>query len=365
MQIMSAQRGTPLFRTHKALGARFIEFAGFKMPVEYEGILKESLAVRTGCGLFDVSHMGQILVVGSGAVEFLQFVTTNNLAGLRDHSCQYTLICNHHGGIVDDAILYRFSKERFLLCVNAVNRRKVFTWLSERAGHSVSVKDVSDEYALMALQGRNALDVLSSLGVPEPSTIKRFHFATARVAGIKTILSRTGYTGEDGFELYVSPSDADTVWTALMEEGRKYGLKPCGLGARDVLRIEAGYPLYGNELTESTSPVEAGLTRFVYMNKEFIGKESIEKKLKEGPRQVLLGFKMEGKAIPRKCYPVRKDHRLIGHVTSGTWSAVLHCAIGMGYMDRASAVVDSPVEIEIRRRPYRAFIKKLPFYKPS
>ncbi len=365
MQVKSTHRNTPLFEIHKALGARLMEFAGFQMPVEYEGIIKEALAVRTGCGLFDVSHMGQIQLTGPGALEFLQLVTTNDVACLRDGLCQYTLVCNDHGGIVDDVILYRLSSERFLLCVNAVNREKVLAWLADRAPSSVMVEDVSGGYALIALQGRRAQDVLAPIGTPKPSSIKRFRFSCGRVAGRGAIISRTGYTGEDGFEFYVDPSDAEAVWDALMEEGRRYHIRPCGLGARDVLRIEAGLPLYGNELTEETSPIEAGLSRFVKMDKEFTGKETIEKQLKEGISRTLVGFEMEKKVIPRKDYPIERDGHTIGRVTSGTWSAVRERAIGMGYIDRAFATPGAPVEVEIRGRLHRASIRRLPFYRPS
>ncbi len=365
MQVRPTHRNTPLFEIHKALGARLIEFAGFQMPVEYEGIVKEALAVRRGCGLFDVSHMGQIQLTGPRALEFLQLVTTNNVACLRDGLCQYTLICNDHGGIVDDVILYRLSSERFLLCVNAVNREKVLAWLADRAPSSVMVEDVSEGYALIALQGRRVQDVLTPVSTPEPSSIRRFHFSCGRVAGREAIISRTGYTGEDGFEFYIAPSDAEAVWDALMEEGRRYNIKPCGLGARDVLRIEAGLPLYGNELTEETSPIEAGLSRFVHMDKEFTGKRAIEKHLEEGIPRILTGFEMEKKAIPRKDYPIKKDDSVIGRVTSGTWSALCERAIGMGYVDRAFATPGATVEIETRGRLYRAFIRRLPFYRPS
>ncbi len=365
MQVKPTHRTTPLFGVHKALGARIIEFAGWQMPVEYEGIIKECLAVRSACGIFDVSHMGELMVRGSKALEFLQWITTNDASRLKDGACQYTLICNDHGGIMDDVILYRLKEDEFLLCVNAVNRDKLLGWLEEKAPSTLTVEDKSDDYALIALQGPRSMDVLGQVSSVEPADIKRFHFSCGRVAGKDALISRTGYTGEDGFELYLSPQDAESVWSALMEEGRRYDIKPCGLGARDVLRIEVGYPLYGKELTEEISPVEAALMRFVHMEKDFIGREAIERRLRCGTEKVLAGFEVEGKLIPRTGYILKKDGSTVGRVTSGTWSPVLERAIGMGYIERGLATPDTPIEVEARGRLHRAMVKKLPFYRPS
>ena len=273
---------TPLYEAHRALNARFVEFAGYEMPVQYTGVIEEHLKVRSSAGLFDVSHMGEVEVKGPLALEALQKVTTNDLEKIGNGQCQYTPLCYPEGGVVDDVIVYRFSRERLLVCVNASNRAKDFAWLSENI-KMAEVKDISDSYAQLAIQGPSSVEILKPLSEVDPASIKRFSFVEAKVAGLKAIVSRTGYTGEDGFEIYLPPEGAAAVWEAILKEGAGYSIAPAGLGARDTLRLEMGYPLYGHELTDKTTPIEAGLRRFVALDKpSFIGKDVLKREAEAG-----------------------------------------------------------------------------------
>ncbi len=363
---MEEIRRTPLFDVHRRLGARFVEFAGWQMPVRYSGLMEEHRAVRSSCGLFDVSHMGEIEVSGTGALEAVSYITTNDPASLSDGQCQYTLICNERGGVKDDTILYRIGPETYLFCVNASNTEKVYGWIRANVPAGVKVANVSDAYAQIAIQGPRAEEVIGRVSDTRFSDLKGFHFTSTVLCGEDVIVSRTGYTGEDGFEIYLPPSAAPRIWQALMDAGSASGILPCGLGARDSLRLEMGYPLYGCELDEDTTPVEAGLKRFISLKKgDFMGRAVIARQMESRGRKKLVGFEMEEDGIPRAGYRILKNARLIGTVTSGTFSPSLNRPIGMGYVEAGADGMDGRMEIdvEVRGKGRRARIVRPPFYR--
>lgn len=353
---------TPLHEVHARLGARFVSFAGWQMPVKYSGEVEEHLVVRSSCGLFDISHLGQVEVSGPGALGAVQYLTTNNATALDDGQCQYTLLCNPEGGVVDDCVVYRFSFKRFLFCVNAVNTGKVFKWISENCPDNVKVEDRSASYVLLSLQGPASAKVLGGLSAVEPSSIKHFHFLETSVAKVKAVVSRTGYTGEDGFELYIAPRKAERVWQALLEAGRDEGLLPCGLSARDSLRLDMAYPLYGNELSQETTPLEAGLKKFIKLDTNFIGKEALHRQSNAGVKKRLVGFEMIDRGIARPGYRITKDGKTVGEVTSGSFSPTLRRAIAMGYVEEDLSAPGTEIEVEVRQRPLKALVMKTPFY---
>lgn len=339
-----------------------VDFAGWEMPVQYTGIIEEHLNVRGSCGIFDVSHMGEIEVSGKGALAFAQQVMTNDVERIVDGQCQYTLLCYPDGGVVDDCIVYRYNRERFLFCVNASNVAKVFDWFGKQAHEEgLLIEDLSPDYAQIALQGPASEEVLRPLIDIDPKGIKHFHFVIAGLKGFDAIVSRTGYTGEDGFEIYLEPGAAAAIWRGLMESGKDYGIKPAGLGARDTLRLEMGYPLYGHELNEKTTPLEAGLKKYVRLEKpSFIGKETLERQSTAGVEKTLIGFTMEDPGIPRQDYGIYSGGRKAGWVTSGTSSPSLKTGIGMGYVEAGSK--DAEIGIMIRKNLAKAGITKTPFY---
>ncbi len=354
---------TPLYETHIRLGARLTAFAGWEMPVSYAGVIEEHRNVRKSCGLFDISHMGEISVSGPGALETVQRIATNDIGKARDNGCQYTLICNEDGGVLDDCVVYRFDRESFIFCVNASNTEKAFNWLKAHAAQAVSVRDLSADYAGLALQGPLSVEVMKPFMENDPSALKRYHFCQTKILGHDAIVSRTGYTGEDGFEIYVRPDNAAKVWEAVMDAGKGFGIMPVGLGARDTLRLEMGYPLYGHELTEDTTPLEAGLKRFVCLDKpEFIGREALRKQDEKGLGRSLIGIEMVDAGIPRQGYRVLSSGKEIGVVTSGTMSPSLKRPIGMAYVDSGHKAEGSPIEVAIRSRLARARAAGLPFY---
>ncbi|MBI5286162.1 MAG: glycine cleavage system aminomethyltransferase GcvT [Deltaproteobacteria bacterium] len=355
---------TPLYNIHKALGARIVEFAGWEMPVEYSGIMEEHLTVREAVGLFDISHMGEIEVSGVKALEAVKLITTNDASRLTDGQVQYTILCYPDGGIVDDVTLYRLNEKGYMLCVNAVNTNKVFKWVKEKVGNMVEVRDRSDDFALLALQGPLSEGVLQNTCNIDLSSIRYYHFSFGRIDGVDAIISRTGYTGEDGFEIFIPPTYTEKVWDMLLKTGKGHGIKPIGLGARDTLRLEMGYPLYSHELTQDTTPLEAGLDRFVNLQKPFfIGKEALEGQKKKGVEKRLVGFEMLGRGIPRAHYPIYTKDRQVGEVTSGTHSPSLDKAIGMGYVETSLASPGEEIGIKIRDRLVKARIVRRPFAK--
>jgi aminomethyltransferase len=351
-------RQTPLYDEHRALGARLVDFAGWEMPVQYEGIKAEHNAVRNRAGLFDVSHMGEAVFRGPESEEAVQRLVTRDVGRLAEGQAGYSAVCYEGGGTVDDVIVYR-RPEDFLVVVNASNREKDLEhFRSNTEDLDVEVADESDDWALLALQGPEAADLLQNLTEANLSDLRPFRFVEGEVAGAKTIISRTGYTGEDGFELYLAPGDAPRVWREL----RGPGATPAGLGARDTLRLEAGMCLYGNELDPETTPLEAGIGFAVHLDKEreFIGQEALRKEKEEGLRKKLVAFEVEGRGIARHDYPVRVGEEDVGRVTSGTLSPTLGKAIGLALV---SPGVEDRFEVAIRDRPVEAHTVPLPFYK--
>ena len=352
-------RKSPLHARHKALGARMVEFAGWEMPVQYRGIQAEHSAVRSRAGLFDVSHMGEIDVEGPGAAGFCQRVTTNDVERLKPSQAQYTLLLNDRGGVIDDLVIFRLETDRYLLCVNASRRAVDFAWLASHAGDDVTVRDVSDAYALLALQGPAAEAILQPLTALELPALKAFNFLVGQVSGVRCIVSRTGYTGEDGFELYCPAEDGVRLWDALVGTG---AVEPAGLGARDTLRLEKGFPLYGHELDETTTPPEARLGWVTRLDKgPFIGSEVLSRKAPL--RRRLVGLEMEEAGIAREGYPIFHDESEVGRVTSGTRSPTLGKAIALGYVSPETAALGTEVRVEIRRRRVGARIVRIPFVR--
>src|SRR6478672_3428016 len=339
---------TPLHDSHVALGARMVPFAGWEMPVQYEGVIQEHRAVRTDAGVFDVSHMGQIDVEGPRAHELLQGLLSNDLDRIEPGQAQYTLLPNEHGGIVYDLIAYRLSPFHYLLVVNASNREADFRWLKEREISGSEVRDVSDEYALLAVQGPNAI---AKLGLPPAA---KNSFAEETVDGTQVMVNRTGYTGEDGCEILCMEEDAGTLWDGVLARG----ITPCGLGARDTLRLEACFPLHGNDISPETDPISAGLGWTCALAKDFTGVETLRRIKEEGPERKLVAFVMEDKAIPRQGMPIEGG----GEVTSGTHSPMLDIGIGMGYVPAAQAQPGTEIIVDVRGKPRRGRVVKKPIY---
>jgi aminomethyltransferase len=340
-----------------------VEFAGWEMPVQYRGVIDEHRAVRSRAGLFDVSHMGEIEVRGNGALEFCQRMTANDVSRLRLFQAQYNLLLNERGGVIDDVIFYRLAEKVFFICVNASNSDKDFVWLSERSGSTVEVENVSTQYAQLALQGPRAKTILQPLTAIALADLRNFHFAFGDVGSTRCLVSRTGYTGEDGFELYCSGEDAAKLWAALLDAGAPEGLVQVGLGARDTLRLEKAYPLYGHELDDTTTPLEAGLEWVTKFSKpDFLGREILLKQKEQGIQRKLVGMEMLEPGIARGGYRLFKDGINIGHVTSGTKSPSLDKSIALGYVGVEHAATGNLVDVEIRSRRVPAKVVSLPFY---
>ncbi len=356
---------TPLYDTHVRAGARLVEFAGWEMPVQYAGVLAEHEAVRTRVGLFDVSHMGEVIFRGPRALEALTRAFTNDLSKIADGQAQYGCLCRESGGIVDDVVVYRRSADDLLVCVNAGNRKKDFEWLSAHAG-GADVRNESDDWAQLALQGPLAAQLLQRLAKVNLSQLRSYRFASGEVAGIPCLVARTGYTGEDGFELFCPSADGPRLWSALMETGKAEKIQPCGLGARDSLRLEMAYRLYGSDMDDSTTPLEAGLAWVVKLDKgEFVGRDALLRQREQGVARKLVGFTLTDPGIARHGYPVLQDGRKIGEVTSGTRSPTLEIPIGLAYVPTALAAEGSTFAVEIRGRSAAARVVKTPFYVPK
>ena len=358
---------TALAGKHRQLGARMIPFAGFLMPVEYSGLIDEHHTVRASVGVFDVSHMGEFWVTGPNAFSLVQKLTTNDLSRLVDGKVQYTCFPNGRGGIVDDLLVYRFGSERFLLVVNAANMEKDWHWVNSQNVTGAVLENVSGEFSQLAVQGPMATSVLQRLTKTDPGGMEYYSFVTDRLAGVdNVILSATGYTGAGGYELYFPNSQAVKIWDAVFESGKDLGIKPIGLGARDTLRLEMGFCLYGNDIDDSTSPLEAGLgwiTKFVDGN-GFIDRPLLEKQKEEGIMRRLVGFELLERGIPRQHYPILDgEGNPIGEVTSGTMSPMLNKGIGLGYVKTAFAKPGTRLFIQIRNKKLPAEVVKLPFYK--
>ena len=341
-----------------------MEFAGWEMPVQYEGLREEHLAVRREAGLFDVSHMGEIEIKGNGAAGFCQFLTTNDVMAMKDLQAQYTLFCNREGGVVDDVILYRLSQDKYLFCVNASNTLKDYEWIASAVSDfDVGIEDRSHEYSQLALQGPRSEEILSKCISSDLGSLRRFHFLLFTWQGMELIIARTGYTGEDGFEIFLPWDGGPALWERLMDAGMNCGIKPCGLGARDTLRIEMGYSLYGHEINDDINPFEAGLGRYVKMAAgDFIGRDALSDVAAQGPKHRIYGFEMIDRGIPREGYRVFKDGRNVGRVTSGTLSPSLEKSVGMGYL-KSDVAVDDGIQIEIRNTFREARVVNIPFYR--
>jgi glycine cleavage system T protein (aminomethyltransferase) len=353
---------TPLHDTHVRAGARIVEFAGWEMPVQYAGILQEHEAVRTRVGLFDVSHMGEVVFRGPKALEALGRVFTNDVSKIADGQAQYGCLCRESGGIVDDVVVYRRAADDLLVCVNAGNRAKDFEWLAGHAG-GADVANESDAWAQLALQGPLAAQLLQRLTKVNLSAMRSYRFAPGEVAGIAGLVARTGYTGEDGFEIFCPSEAGPRLWAALMEAGQPERIAPCGLGARDSLRLEMAYRLYGSDMDDSTTPLEAGLAWVVKLDKgDFVGRDALLRQKAAGVARKLVGFTLTDPGIARHGYPVLQDGRKVGDVTSGTKSPSLGTSIGLAYVPTALAAEGSTFAVEIRGRPAAARVVKTPFY---
>ena len=358
---------TPLFEAHRELGARLVEFGGWEMPVQYSGILEEHRAVRERAGLFDVSHMGEFRVEGPGALAFLNGLVPNDVSRLAINQALYTQLCRPDGGVVDDLIIYRLGDEQYMTVVNAGTLDKDWAWISEHAaGHDdFTLTNISDETALIALQGPLARTILKPLTTTDLDAIAYYHCQPGVVAGIDCLISRTGYTGEDGFELYHQADRAVELWRALLAAGESSGLLPAGLGARDTLRLEAGYCLYGHELSDDITPLEAGLGWTVKLNKadDFIGKQALIAEKRDGLRRKLIGVELRERGIPRAGYPILRDGKQVGEVTSGTMCPTLGHAAALGFVPPSDAAVGMELAVEIRGKAIPAVVVALPFYK--
>lgn len=358
-----ALKTTALSDLHISLGAKMVPFAGYLMPVQYNNLIQEHLQVRRSVGVFDVSHMGEFWLEGEKALDLIQRVTSNDASKLVDGKVQYSCLPNNQGGIVDDLLVYRFGPTKYLLVVNASNIEKDWNWISSQNTFGVKMTNASEEYSLLAVQGPDAVSVLQKLTDEELPTMEYYSFKVGNMAGIdNVIISATGYTGAGGFELYVKNDDAEKLWKAVFEAGKSYDILPVGLGARDTLRLEKGFCLYGNDINDETSPIEAGLGWITKFTKDFI-QSDYHKNLKEnGVSKKLVGFEMIDRGIPRQHYPICDESgKVIGEVTSGTQSPSLGKAIGMGYVNTEYSKPGSVIFIEIRDKQIKAEVKKIPF----
>lgn len=345
-----------------------VPFAGWNMPIQYSGVMEEHRCVRDSVGMFDVSHMGEIDVKGPGARDYLQNLTTNDVDKMTDGSVLYSLMCYENGGVVDDLLIYRWSQDHYFLCVNASNTEKDFQWASDQVkAFEVEVTDISDRTAQLALQGKNAEALLQPASDVSLDEIGYYHFKEGIVHGFECIISRTGYTGEDGFELYLNSEDAEALARKILDDGKAFGLQPVGLGARDTLRLEMGYALYGNEITANSSPLSAGLGWVIKLGKEggFIGCEALRLQKEKGFERRLVGVKLETRGVPRSHYRVLKNGEEVGEVTSGAFSPSLNAGIALCYVSTSLAREGEMLDIEVRNKAFPARVVKLPFISSS
>jgi len=358
-------KNTALSHIHESLGAKMVPFAGYNMPVQYEGVNAEHETVRNGVGVFDVSHMGEFLLTGENALALIQKVTSNDASVLEIGRAQYSCLPNNDGGIVDDLIVYRMKEDQYLLVVNASNIDKDWNWISSHNNLGVDMRNLSDEYSLLAIQGPKAVEAMQSLTNVDLAAIKYYHFEVGPFAGIdNVIISATGYTGSGGFEIYCKNSEVEQVWNKVFEAGAAFGIKPIGLAARDTLRLEMGFCLYGNDINDTTSPIEAGLGWITKFTKDFTNSENLKQQKEAGVSRKLIGFELIERGIPRHDYEiVDANGNNIGIVTSGTMAPSLGKGIGMGYVATEFAGVDSEIYIQIRNNKVKAKVVKMPFYK--
>ena len=356
---------TALYEIHKALGAKLVPFAGYQMPVQYEGVNAEHLTVRKGVGVFDVSHMGEFLIEGPNALALIQSVASNDASVLSIGKAQYSCLPNNKGGIVDDLIIYRLEENAYLLVVNASNIEKDWQWISANNDVGAKLTNISDDYSLLAIQGPMAIEAMQILTSVDLKALKFYHFEISDFAGIQNvIISATGYTGSGGFEIYCKNTDVEQLWNQVFEAGAKYGIKPIGLAARDTLRLEMGYCLYGNDINETTSPIEAGLGWITKFTKSFTNDYALSQQKANGVTRKLVGFELKDRGIPRQSYPIVDSNAVvIGSVTSGTMSPSLNKGIGMGYVRSEFSEEGTEIGIKIRKKIVLAKVIKLPFYK--
>lgn len=355
----------PLRHIHEGLGAKMVDFAGFYMPVQYEGVNIEHETVRNGVGVFDVSHMGEFLLKGENALALIQKITTNDASNIEIGKAQYSCLPNENGGIIDDLIIYRMKENEYLLVVNASNIDKDWQWISKHNNLGVDMRNLSDDYSLLAIQGPKSTEVMQPLTSVNLSEIPYYSFVTGDFAGIEhVIISATGYTGSGGFEIYCKNEEVEQIWNKVFEAGKTFGIKPIGLAARDTLRLEMGFCLYGNDINDTTSPLEAGLGWITKFTKDFVGSEILKKQKEEGIKHKLIGFELVERGIPRHDYQIADAQgNIIGKVTSGTMAPSLGKGIGLGYVTTQFSKVDSEIFIKIRNNNVKAKVVKPPFYK--
>ena len=363
-----AGKRTELYEKHKSMGAKILNYAGWDMPIQYEGLVPEHNAVRNEAGLFDVSHMGNISVTGKDALPFLDYIMTNDISKMKDNQVVYTFMCYPDGGVVEDLLVYKTNTEKYNLIVNAANLDKDWDWVNEqKKDFDVELENLSPETAVLALQGPKAQEILQKLTDLDLDEIKPFYFKEeVKVEDVNTMMvSRTGYTGEDGFEIYLSPEDSVKLWDQILEAGKEEGIKPAGLGSRDTLRFEAMLPLYGQELSKDITPLEAGLKFFVKLDKEsdFIGKDALQKQVDEGLERTSVGFELLGRGIPREGYKVQKDGEEIGYVTTGYMSPTLGKNIGNALIKTSEKELGNEIDIMVRKKPVKAKIISKNFLK--
>jgi aminomethyltransferase len=358
---------TPLYDEHVKLGGKIVDYAGWFLPVQYEGLIAEHEAVRNAAGMFDVSHMGEIIVKGKDAVAYLDYLLTNDISKMVDNQVVYTFMCYPDGGVVDDLLVYRYNSEEYLLVVNAANVDKDFKWvIDNKKDFNIIIENISDQVGEVAIQGPEAQKILQKLTETDLSSIKPFYLKrNVDIAGVNCMISRTGYTGEDGFEVYTSREGIVTVWNKLLEAGKENGIKPTGLGCRDTLRFEAALPLYGHEISQEVTPLEGGFKFFVKLNKEpdFIGKDALNKQWEAGLTRKVAGFEMVGRGIPREEYEIYKDGKKIGYVTTGYMSPTLKKNIGNALINIEETEIGNEIDIMIRNKPVKAKIISKKFYK--
>ena len=357
-------KNIPLNDLHEKIGGKMVPFAGYNMPVRYSSDKEEHIAVRESVGVFDVSHMGEFMLRGPHALDLIQWITSNDASKIVNGQAQYTCMPNDKGGIVDDLLVYRFSEEKYMLVVNASNIEKDWNWIKSQDKWGVDMENVSDDLVLLAVQGPKAVETLQKITEVNLSEVKFYHFKAAFLAGYEMIISATGYTGSGGFELYINKEDALDVWNQIFEAGEEFGIKPIGLGARDTLRLEKGFCLYGNDITDETSPLEAGLGWVTKFSKEFVNSESLQAQKEAGVQRKLVGFEMTERGIPRHDYELADlEGNVIGKVTSGTMSPSLNIGIGMGYVTMEHSKPDTEIAVIIRDKPVKAKVVRPPFLK--
>ncbi|MEN8192165.1 MAG: glycine cleavage system aminomethyltransferase GcvT [Bacteroidota bacterium] len=356
---------TKFYNVHKKLGAKLIEFAGYLMPVQYSSIINEHKVVRNSVGVFDVSHMGEVIIKGERALDFVQYITINDASKLSDGRVQYSAMCYEDGGIVDDLLIYRMNKDEYFLVINASNIEKDIEWMNRNNSFGVEIINESDEYSLLAVQGPNSKKVLQEICNADLD-LEYYNYISATCVGIDMIISRTGYTGELGYEIYFKADEKDAInfWELLFDKGKKYQIEPVGLGARDSLRLEMGFCLYGNDIDETTNPIEAGLGWITRLSKDnFIGKDAIAKIKADGLKRKLVAMVSDEKVLPRHGYQIAMNGEIVGNITSGTLSPILGYPIALGYVDKEYSDIDTQVNVKVRSKDVSATIVKLPFIK--